>query len=144
MKYAVVLAMLASAGSPATANGIKRFESLPASQSEEAVALVQDLFASINQLGVEKTMAARFPNSKEAEGMSLQQVYRTFDTSCGPISETELIREQPFGSMVLEQTYVTRMGDCIVKWDIVLERQDGQWTFNWLNFNTLTGNRWEM
>lgn len=140
------LDVLALAAGPANAHEIIRYEGLDPAESVKAVEQVQALFDSIEAIGMERTMLARFPGAliDSATSQETLNLYRELDANCGPITQAELIREQAFGSLVLEQTYVTRMGTCLVKWDIVLEREGDQWLFNWLNFNTLTGNRWEM
>jgi hypothetical protein len=145
-KKLLFLAGLALAATPLNAAEITRFDGLDPEEGAKATALVQDFFDSIEARGLERTMTVLFPDAlvDTATAQETRQLYRDLDANCGAISHTELIREQPFGSLILEQTYVTRMGQCLVKWDIVLERTEEGWAFNWLNFHTLTGNRWEM
>jgi hypothetical protein len=57
--------------------------------------------------------------------------------------EVELIDTKDFGSRVARRSFVSVLGSCLIKWDIMFSRRGVVWYFEGFNYETLNGNNWQ-
>jgi hypothetical protein len=138
--FATALIFLLSAPAVAQSPEIAK----PSSADENQIAAIaDDFFGRIRDDGVEKAILAQFVQQDGVFTSELLASFRDVDRNCGKLIEVELIDTKDFGSRVARRSFVSVLGSCLIKWDIMFSRRGVVWYFEGFNYETLNGNNWQ-
>lgn len=104
--------------------------------------LSQEFFDRVEAIGVEQAMIQTFSDAMEVNAPQMIEIYRDIDQNCATMSGVELVRSTDFGSRVARRTYVTRQGNCFIKWEFMFVKRGFAWSYEGFHFETLNGNNW--